>query len=246
MKAPIGKPVKVSEDLFEVLDLGRELAEETDGVFDPTYGPLTHLWRAMRRTKKIATAQEIAEARSRCGIANLKFNREARTITVLKDGMQLDLGGIAKGYAADLIHDSLAGKGITRTLTAVAGDLRIGDPPPEKDGWTVGLRSFSLELTDTIILKNCAVSTSGDLYQRVEAGEKTYSHIIDPRTGLGLTSRRAASVILPEAKLTDPLATAACLMDDPKKLVADRKDSSMRVLYENEDREPVLTGIFAE
>lgn len=242
----IGEAVEVSPELYEVIALGVKLAKDTKGVFDPTLGPLTHLWRAMRRTGTKPDEEELAAARERCGVEFLKLDDEAQTITVLREGMQLDLGGIAKGFAADLIFDHLKSKGYSVTLVAVAGDLRMGDAPPDKEGWTVGLRTFNLTPVKTIELSNCAVSTSGDLFQKVEIGGETYSHIIDPRTGMGLTTRRAASVIMSEAKLTDPLATAACLSDDPKQLFEGWKGMSLRVLYENVEIPPVVTGKFQE
>ncbi|MEN8678593.1 MAG: FAD:protein FMN transferase [Akkermansiaceae bacterium] len=245
-KSEPGVPVPVSKELFDVLLLGKKLAKETGGIFDPTFGPLTHLWRETRRTRKVPSEEEIAAARSRCGIEFLIFDEERRTIAVKREDLQLDLGGIAKGFAADLIFEHLVKKGFSQTLVAAAGDLRMGDPPPGKEGWNIGLRTFRLTPTESVPLKNCAVSTSGDLFQRVTTGGKTYSHLIDLRTGLGLTTRRAASVIMPEAKMTDPLATAACLSDDPKALFKKFPEASIRIIYEDHETPPVTTGIFAE
>jgi len=242
----VGEPVQVSPELYDVIALGVKLAGDTKGIFDPTLGPLTHLWRTMRRTGAKPDAEELAAARERCGIEFLKLDDEARTITVLREGMQLDLGGIAKGFAADLIFDHLKSKGYPVTLVAVAGDLRMGDSPPDKEGWTVGLRTFNLTPVKTMALSNCAVSTSGDLFQKVEIGGEVYSHLINPRTGLGLTTRRAASVIMAEAKFTDPLATAACLADDPRQLFEAWAGMSLRVLYEDPEIPPVVTGEFQE
>jgi len=244
--APVGQPIKVNQELFDVLELSVELAQQTGGVFDPTLGPLTHLWRTMRRTGEKPTPEDLASARSRCGVHLLKLDREAQTVAMLQEKMQLDLGGIAKGFAADLIFDYLDKEGYSRTLVAAAGDIRVGDSPPEKEGWTIGLRTFHLTPTPTINLTHCAVSTSGDLFQKVMIGEQTFSHIIDPQTGLGLTTRRAASIIMPQAKYTDPLATAACLAEDPQSLFAKFEGLSMRVLYESDQRAPVVTGQFRE
>ena len=245
-EAPIGTPINVSPDLFQVLLLGREIARQTDGIFDPTYGPLTHLWREITRTKRKPSDQEIKAARDRCGIDHLTFDEKNQTITIDLENMQLDLGGIAKGYAADLIFDRLIAGGFTQTLIAAAGDIRVGDPPPDKEAWTIGLRTFRLAPTESIPLKNAAISTSGDLFQRAQTDENTYSHLIDVRSGLGLTIRRAASVILPKAKLTDPLATVACLADDPAEWFKRYPDASIRVVYEDSEIAPVFTGIFAE
>lgn len=245
-RAPVGTPVTVSSDLFAVLRLGQKIALQSEGLFDPTYGPLTRLWRDTDRTGRLPGPQEIEAARSRCGIKHLTFDDQTETIAIDQPGMQLDLGGIAKGYAADLIFDHLVAQGYPRTLVAAAGDIRLGDPPPDKEAWTIGLRSFRLAPTDAIPLRNAAISTSGDLFQRTRVGEKTYSHLIDPETGLGLTTRRAASVILPEAKLTDPLATVACLVDDPLIILKHHPGASLRILYEDPDTPPVVTGVFAQ
>lgn len=242
---PINEARPVSPQLFEVLLLAQEIATETQGLFDPTFGPLTHLWRESRRTQALPTSEEIAAAQARCGIDKITLDRENQTFTAHQVGLQLDLGGIAKGFAADLLFDFLREKGHPRTLIAAAGDLRLGDPPPDKEGWSVGLRTFRLTPTKTLALKNCAVSTSGDLFQNFEADGKTYSHLIDPRTGLGLTTRRAATVIMPLARYTDPLATAACLADDPVALLARFPGSSLRLLTDDPETPPVLTGFFA-
>lgn len=243
-KSPLNTPIQVSENLFGCLLLGQKLAQQTDGLFDPTYGPLTHLWRETKRNGIIPDEAQIAAAKSRCGIHHLRFDEAQKTITILRHDLQLDLGGIAKGFAADLIFDHLVKQGYPQSLVAAAGDLRIGDSPPEKDGWNIGLRSFRLTPTSTLTLKNCAVSTSGDLFQNITADGQKYSHLIDPKTGLGLTTRRSASVILPEAKLTDPLATTACLSNDPKSLLKHYPKASIRVLYQDQKIPPITTGLF--
>lgn len=245
-KSPLNTPIKVSPDLFKVLLLGQKITHQSKGLFDPTYGPLTHLWRESRRHSITPSKAEIAAARNRCGIRHLRFNEDENTITLLHPGLQLDLGGIAKGYAADLIFDHLLKQGYPQSLVAAAGDLRIGEAPPDKDGWNIGLRSFRLTPTSILSLKNCAVSTSGDLFQNIIANGKKYSHLINPSTGLGLTSRRSASVILPEAKLTDPLATTACLSENPKSLLKHYPKASIRVLYQDKQIPPITTGLFSQ
>ena len=183
-------------------------------------------------------------AKSVSGYQHLSLNSDDQTATLALNGMQLDLGGIAKGYAADLIFEHLKNAGYNQTLVAAAGDIRLGDAPPDKEGWGIALRTFRLTPSEPMFLKNCAISTSGDLYQNVQIGENKYSHLIDPNTGLGMTSRRAASVIAPLAQLTDPLATAACLIHDPAQLANIRPDLSLRVLYEDPNIQPVVTGAF--
>ena len=244
-KSAAGEPVKLSEHLFGVLALAHQLSIDTEGVYDPTLGPLTHLWRESKNSGILPDEEMLKAAKRVSGYQHLSLNPDDQTATLALNGMQLDLGGIAKGYAADLIFEHLKNAGYNQTLVAAAGDIRLGaDPPPKKDGWQIALRTFSLSPTGSLALKNCAISTSGDLHQHIMIGGKRYAHIIDPQTGLGLTEQKAASVIAPFAQLTDPLATAACLIDDPAQLANIRPDLSLRVLYEDPNIQPVVTGAF--
>jgi thiamine biosynthesis lipoprotein len=243
-KSAAGEPVKLSEHLFGVLALAHQLAIDTEGVYDPTLGPLTHLWRESKNSGILPDEEMLKAAKRVSGYQHLSLNPDDQTATLALNGMQLDLGGIAKGYAADLIFEHLKNAGYHQTLVAAAGDIRLGDAPPDKEGWGIALRTFRLTPSEPMFLKNCAISTSGDLYQNVQIGESKYSHLIDPKTGLGMTSRRAASVIAPFAQLTDPLATAACLIDDPAQLANIHPDLSIRVLYEDPNTQPVVTGAF--
>ena len=102
-------------------------------------------------------------------------------MTLDQAGMQLDLGAIGKGYAADEALAVLEKLGLGRALVAMSGDLAFGDAPPGTRGWKIGITSQTLELA------NAAVSTSGDAEQHLDAGGKRYSHIIDPATATGLT-----------------------------------------------------------
>ncbi len=204
------QPAKLSPLLAELLTVSFDMAKATDGAFDPTLGPLTKLWRETRRTRQLPAPDDLATARAACGWQEVEL--QAGTILLKKPGMQLDLGGIAKGFAADKMFDVMKRRGFLRTCIAAGGDLRLGDPPPGKTAWKVGLKTFDLEKPEEVVeLSNCAVSTSGDLHQFVEISGTRYSHILDPKSGLGLTGRIAVSVIAPTATVSDGLATAACV-----------------------------------
>jgi thiamine biosynthesis lipoprotein len=136
--------------------------------------------------------------------------------------MQLDLGGIAKGYAADEALRLLKGRGMPRALVAASGDIAIGDPPPGQRGWKIaisGMDADAVSATPTLLLKNCGVSTSGDTEQFIEIDHVRYSHIVDPRTGLGLTNRIQATIIAPHTTASDSLATTVCVLG-PKRGLA--------------------------
>jgi thiamine biosynthesis lipoprotein len=220
---PLGEPVPLSPLLFDLLAHARALAEATGGAFDPTLGPLSKLWRETRERRRLPEPDRLEAARAAVGWRHFTLDPGARTITLRRENMAFDLGGVAKGYAADLMLESLADDGVPRSLIAAGGDIRLGEAPPGRDGWQVALRTFDSDRPDEILtLANAAVSTSGDLHQSVEIDGVTHSHILDPGTGLGLTRRIAASVVAASAKLSDPLATAACVLgDDGRELIAD-------------------------
>ena len=196
------KPVKVSEDFFRVLEASVKLSRLTSGAFDVTVGPVTHLWRLGKTPD--------AETMARVGWRNLVLDKRHRTAELKLAGMQLDLGAIAKGYAADEALKTLRGLGVSRALVAVSGDIVAGDGPPGARGWRVGLEPAGGE----ILLRNAAVSTSGDAEQFREIGGIRYSHIIDPKTGLGLTSAIAVTVVARRGLDADPIATAVSVMGE--------------------------------
>lgn len=214
-----GPPVQVSEDLFKVLEKAQETAKLSDGAFDVSIGPVVRLWRKARRTKTMPSKEEIRKALDLVNYRNIALDPRGRTVRLLLMGMLLDLGGIAKGYAADAALAVLARHGITRALVAAGGDVAVADAPPDAEGWVVGiapLRDPSGPPSHHLLLKRAAVSTAGDTHQFVEIEGKRYSHIIDPKTGVGLTGRRSVSVIAPNGLTADALDTAAALMGPEK------------------------------
>lgn len=209
-KHPPAVPIPVSPLLFPLISQARDLAEKTHGHFDPTYGPVTKLWRESRRRGSLPDDKTLATARAASHWKNLTVNPLSRTIIFKHPGMRLDLGGIAKGQAADAMLAVMQNHGITRTCITAGGDVRLGDPPPAKTGWKIEVRTGRTTESKTLTLANCAVSTSGDLHQHLEIDGIRYSHIIDPKTGLGMTKPTTATVIAPTATLSDALATACC------------------------------------
>ena len=212
---PPGKPVRVSEDLFDVLERARKTSATTDGAFDITVGPFVRLWREARKSKTLPSPEAIATAQRSAGWRNVRLDRRRRTVILLLPNMRLDLGGIAKGYAADEALKTLKRLGVPRALVAASGDIAIGDPPPEKRGWTIGLTEIddhSNKTSRSVVLHHAGVSTSGDTEQALEIEGRRYSHILNPETGLGLTNRIQVSVIAPDATTTDALATALCVL----------------------------------
>lgn len=200
--------VAVSDDLFEVLSKSAEMAKRSDGAFDVTVGPMTRLWRRSRRTLEMPTAAAIAAARQVVGHAFIELDPATKSVRLRRDGMIIDLGGIAKGYAADAALEVLRRHGVRRALVAASGDIVVGDAPPDAAGWIVSIDDpIPIDPPTRVTLANAAVSTSGDANQYVTIDGTRYSHIVDPRTGLGVTGRRAATVVAPTGVEADALAT---------------------------------------
>jgi len=203
-----GPPVEVSEELCFILTRCQELARQSDGAFDCTIGPLVRLWRAARKTGRLPSQSDLAAARALTGWRKLHIN--GNTAKLDTPGMFLDLGGIAKGYACDEAIRTLKRHGISSALVEMGGDIVVGSAPPGEKGWRIKVANAPCRRTLT--LSNCAVSSSGDTEQYVEIGGVRYSHIVDPRTGLGLTNRTAVTVIAPDGVTSDGLSTAISVL----------------------------------
>ncbi|MSU60115.1 MAG: FAD:protein FMN transferase [Pedosphaera sp.] len=238
-RKPSGQAVRVSDELFDVLQKSQRVAELSDGAFDVTVGPVVRLWRRARRTEMLPAPEALAHARAAVGWRKLKLDARSRTVTLTVPDMQLDLGGIAKGFAADKSLEVLKQHGISRALVAASGDIAVSEPPPGQRGWRVGIGKLGgekEELARNILLNNAAVSTSGDAEQFVELAGKRYSHIVDPRTGVGLTERLQVSVIARRAVDTDSLATAVSVLGTERglKLIEARPEVAALILRADE------------
>lgn len=210
------EPFKASPELVELITRSLEISQLTDGAFDITCGHLTRLWRSMKSRKQLPPPERLATAKAAMDWQAVKVDAQASTITLTKPGMLLDLGGIAKGYAADAVLKLLRDKHhLARALVIAGGDIAIGDPPPGKEGWEIKLRS-SADAETAVLLKNAAVSTSGDLYQAITIDGKRYAHIISPKSGLGVTETVSCSVIAPDGTTSDALATAMVVLGKEK------------------------------
>ncbi|MGZ8919938.1 MAG: FAD:protein FMN transferase, partial [Limisphaerales bacterium] len=173
------------------------------------------------------------------------LNKRNRSAELLRYGMRLDLGAIAKGYAADEALRTLREHGINRALIAASGDLALADPPPGAKGWRVEIIGYDQPNgppSHIATLSNCAVATSGDLFQRVELNGIRYSHIVNPFTCVGMTNHALATVIAKDGMTADSLATAITILDPTKALaLADRHKVAAR-LVRIENEQPVVSA----
>ncbi|MHA3775118.1 FAD:protein FMN transferase [Verrucomicrobiota bacterium sgz303538] len=210
-----GKAVPVSTALWQILERSQSLAERTGGAFDVTVGPLVNTWRRARRKQELPSPELLEEMKSRVGYKNMRLDPQAHTAELLKPEMRLDLGAIAKGFAIDEALAVLKKHGITRALVGGSGDMAAGDPPPGQKGWRIEVAPLDVPGApppEIVLLANRGIATSGDVFQRVEIAGKRYSHIVDPRTGLGLTDHSLVTVIGPDCTTADSYATAVSVL----------------------------------
>lgn len=230
-----GKAVPVSNDLWFVLQVAQNLSARSNGAFDVTIGPVVSLWRKARREKKLPRPDQLAEARGAVGWRKLELDPRHHTAKLLVPNMKLDLGGIAKGYALDEAGKTLRARGLTRVLITGGGDMVAGEAPLRRRGWKIELAPLNATNAPPggfLRLRHGALATSGDAFQYVEIDGKRYSHIVDPRTGVGLTDHSLVTVTARSGALADALATAVSVLGPEQglKLVESTPGAAVRII----------------
>lgn len=208
------KEVTVTDDLFNVLQKAVEISEITNGTFDITVGPLIHLWRTTRKTNKLPSTSDMEDANKSVGFGYITFPGQ-NIVQLNAKGMQLDLGGIGKGFTADEVIKVFEANGVHSALVDMGGDIRVSNPPPNSKYWVLAFSYYNgegEEVVQKLQLKNEAVATSGDLYQHVEINGIRYSHIINPLTGMALNTTIQVTTIAKNATEADAFASAFSVM----------------------------------
>jgi thiamine biosynthesis lipoprotein len=200
-------PVALSESTMAVLRASIEFSELSGGAFDVTYAPLRRLWRNAAAQQTLPTPEDIARCRETVGHRNLLL--EDGKARFARPGVEVDLGGIAKGYTIDLAADALVAAGARSGLVDIGGDMRLLGKPQNRDQWRVQLRDPPGVMESLIMqVPACAVTTSGDYERGFRVGEQWFSHIVDPRTGRPVLNVPSVTVVAPDATSADALATA--------------------------------------
>jgi len=202
--------VAVSHELFELLTLCKQLYEATGGAFDITSGPLTRCWGFLRRQGQVPRQDEIDQAMPSVGSDKLLLDDTTKSVRFARQGMEINLGSIGKGYALDCAADLMATRVSAVLLNAGSSSMRAVGKGEHRDGWLVGLRNprSKLRRLGVLRLRDCALSTSGSEEQFFEHQGQRYSHIIDPRSGWPASGVTSVSVVAPTAAMSDALATA--------------------------------------
>jgi thiamine biosynthesis lipoprotein len=209
-EGPMPAPVDVSPDMVELLLVAGRAAELTDGLFDCSVGPYVQLWRRSRRLQQLPSPERLVEAKAAVGWDKVALTPPEKPggpgrVQLKAAQMRLDVGGVAGGYIADRVLALLRERGVAQALVDSSGDLAVGDPPPGRAGWHVAIQSLAEpnKVVGYVEVANCGVSTSGDTYRYVEIDGVRYSHVLDPRTGLGLTHSVGVTVIARDGTTAD-------------------------------------------
>lgn len=210
-----GRYINVSGALFDILQRSMEAARLSDGAYDITIGPVVRLWRKARKTKVFPEKDSINKALLRTGYRYVHLNSLHQSVWLEKEGMQLDVGGLGKGFVAAAALQVIRQYGFTSAMVNAGGKIVTGQSPPGKDGWLIGINSPGEKdelLPVFLLLREMSVATSGDIYQFVEFDGKRYSHIVDPKTGIGLTRRVNVTAVARDGTTADWLATACSVL----------------------------------
>jgi thiamine biosynthesis lipoprotein len=209
-----GQRLILSEDMYYLLDKSQQACLLSGGAFDVTTGKITHYWkRAIKHQQPIAT-DSLQRFRKYCGCEVYVLDKTTKTIIKNNDQFWLDLGGIAKGYIAQKVSDFLK-KDFPIHLIDAGGDIVAGDPPSDASYWRVAVEKDGFAY-HFIEFANQSIATSGATYQHIMIDHQIYSHIIDPKTGIGTQDKKNITIIASKGEDADWLATA-CTVLPPKK-----------------------------
>jgi len=211
--AAAGRPVPVEARLFDLLAFCAKLTAETAGAFDPATGSLIKAWGFYRREGRVPAPAERAGAMARAGMRHVILDPAARAVKFRRPGLEINLGGVGKGYALDraaaLLRDDW---GIDSALLHGGGSsvVAVGHPPGDPRGWPVALRHpwDDTRTLGTVRLRDQGLGTSAATFQYFEYNGRKLGHLLDPRTGWPAAGTASASVVAPTGAEADALSTA--------------------------------------
>ncbi len=232
----------LSDTALAVLSRALSAAEATGGAFDPTVYPMVRAWGFFTKEYRVPDAGELDSLRAAGTFRDVRA--EGGTVT-LAPGMAVDLGGIAKGYAADAMADALGRAGVTSAILSLGGNVRALGEKPDGSAWRVGIRDPNKPDANAAVarIRDCSVVTSGS-YQRFFTGEDgtVYHHILDPETGYPVQNELlSVTVFSSDGALADAYATALFVMGKDGALAFWREQSGFEVLLMTKNGEMIAT-----
>ncbi len=248
------EPVRVEPRLFQLLERAKQLSEQTGYRFDITVAPLMRCWGFLGGTGKMTDTRQVAEAKNKVGMHLVELDNQKYTVRFAREGMQLDLGAIAKGHAVEVAAELLEEAGVTSAMIhgGTSTIFAIG-APPDASAWKIAIEypaddaEEKPKLLAVVELKNEALSVSAVWGKSFEHEGRTYGHLIDPRTGKPLAHGGLAAVVLPSATESDAFSTAlltaglaeaaqiCCLRPEMRTLLAIPNPSEKRLEIKTRD-----------
>ena len=209
------QPVKVDQEIFDLIERSLRISSITDGYFDISYGGIDKsFWNFDREMKQLPDPELIKEHLKLVNYKNILLNRENQTVFLKEKGMRIGFGGIGKGYAAEMAKRLLQKRGVASGIVNASGDLTTWGNQADGKPWTIGIadpenaqQPFSyMNITDM------AIATSGNYEKFVVIGGKKYSHTINPKTGMPVSGVKSVTIFCPYAEIADAMATPVSIM----------------------------------
>jgi len=226
-------PVPVSSELFGLLAACLDYSRQSQGAFDISVGPLMKVWGFYKGTGHLPHRAEVMAAMQYVGYQHVRLDSANQTVAFDRQGVELDPGGIGKGYAVDRMVDVLKQKGVTIALVAASGSsiYGLGAPPEEPRGWRIVIRDPRNERKSVaeVFLKNESMSTSGSYEKFFRAEGRLYSHIMDPRTGYPAPGMLSVSLITP--RTIDSEAWAKPFFINGRRWAAEHNPQGFRAFF---------------
>ena len=233
-KLAVGDSLTVSPETFLCLQRAIDIAKHSGGAFDPTCRPLITLWKQAGKQGQLPSEVELAAVQQRIGWRKLRLDADTRAVTLLAGNMQVDLGGIAKGYALDLAAEAMRKSGAAGGLVDVGGDIVAFGKREDGTPWRIGVRHpFQSGLFTKLELADAAVATSGVQQRFYEIAGRRYSHIIDPRSGWPAEQAPSVTVIAADGLTADAWATvfSVLTMAEGRALLKSPNAPSVEVMW---------------
>jgi thiamine biosynthesis lipoprotein len=205
--------VPISDPMFAVLDAARRVSVASNGAFDVTVGPLVRLWGFHDKTPHVPTPVELAAVRPLVDYRHVRLDPDRRTVQFTQPNVELDLGGIAKGFAVEIAAGVLRRRGLAGFIDAGGNQYLLGTPPGKRV-WTIGIKNPIApgQVLGVIETAETSVSTSADYYNFLVAGDRQYGHILDPRTLQPATSSLSVTIVSRDGTLADAMSKAAFVL----------------------------------
>jgi thiamine biosynthesis lipoprotein len=228
------KPVVIDEDVFEMLQAAQEYSQLTEGAFDVTIGPLLDLWGFGREKQKKPTVNELQRVLTLVDSEKLVLDQEKQCAFLSEQGMSLNLGAVAKGYAVERAAKVLAEEGVERALINAGGNIKVIGEKAKRQPWKIGIQDprDSSALIGVLSLEDEAIATSGDYNRTIEIAGKRYHHLLSPQTGYPVGYNMSVTVVTHDAGQADLLSTALFLLEPQQALdlVAKLNDTEVVII----------------